>query len=138
MQEGIESRWNFSFTIWKPLLRHTGLWNDQCNHAICWTSDAPISQSSAYSWWMGLDNSTPQNRSLNEELLATPFSEVKTKWLNQEAMRMMISFGKKQIVNEKPRINSLKNPILFNYYNKGNWQLWEESGSFLEILICYF
>ena len=44
-------------------------------------------------------------------------------WLDSEAMRMMLSFGKITSDTSNIQINSLKEPSTFIYYTQGNWSL---------------
>jgi spermidine synthase len=54
------------------------------------------------------------------------FSELTTTWLNTEAMQLMTSFGKSDLFleDEKIRVNKIHDPVLYEYYLKGNWDLY--------------
>ena len=53
------------------------------------------------------------------------FQNVKTKWINNEAMQLITSFGKNTILNSDAiSINKIHNPVLYQYYLKGNWDLY--------------
>lgn len=47
-----------------------------------------------------------------------------TKWLNNEALNHIFSFGKPLADTFMLQINTLNNPVLYQYYNKGNWDLY--------------
>ncbi len=63
---------------------------------------------------------------LKRQTLTKDFDGIKTKWINKEAMRMMVSFGKNIYVEEMEEIeiNTIHNPVLYHYYLKGNWDLY--------------
>jgi len=46
------------------------------------------------------------------------------KWLNQEALFQISSFGKPLIDTSGIKINTLFEPVLYRYYDKGNWDLY--------------
>ncbi|MGB0430373.1 MAG: fused MFS/spermidine synthase, partial [Bacteroidia bacterium] len=48
----------------------------------------------------------------------------KTKWLNTESIDHLFSFGKPLADTTGIEINTLTNPVLYQYYNKGNWDLY--------------
>ncbi|MEO1652031.1 MAG: polyamine aminopropyltransferase, partial [Bacteroidota bacterium] len=56
------------------------------------------------------------------------FSGVDTEWINQEAMQLMTSFGKKEFFfdaeQEAVEINTIQNPVLYQYYIDGKWDLY--------------
>ncbi|MEM7107072.1 MAG: hypothetical protein AAF519_02515 [Bacteroidota bacterium] len=63
------------------------------------------------------------NRSeINTRIENTEFDQIETKWLNKEAVRMMLAFGKPF---EAPDtiVNSLKEPIVQQFYTTGTWKL---------------
>lgn len=50
------------------------------------------------------------------------FKDIDTRWLNQEAMNMMMSFGKPYTIAGSIEVNTLKNPVIHQYYNAGTWR----------------
>ncbi|MDH5602388.1 MAG: hypothetical protein OEY51_00520 [Cyclobacteriaceae bacterium] len=48
-----------------------------------------------------------------------------TRWINSEAMNMMLSFGKKVFTTDETRINFIKKPHMYKIYNKGTFHLEE-------------
>ncbi|MEM9299286.1 MAG: hypothetical protein AAGA64_12965 [Bacteroidota bacterium] len=52
----------------------------------------------------------------------TEFDQIETKWLDKEAVRMMMAFGKQPEASDSI-INSLKKPIVHLYYTTGTWKL---------------
>ncbi|MCL4155269.1 UNVERIFIED_CONTAM: hypothetical protein GTU68_039479, partial [Idotea baltica] len=48
-----------------------------------------------------------------------------TSWINNEAMQLVTSFGKDfYLVKGDIKVNSIHNPVLHQYYLKGNWDLY--------------
>ncbi len=54
------------------------------------------------------------------------FENVKTAWLNHEAMSLITSFGKNiyAFTADTVEVNTIHNPVLYQYYLKGNWDLY--------------
>jgi spermidine synthase len=54
------------------------------------------------------------------------FKGISTKWINHEAMTLITSFGKDftEDAKDSVEINTIHNPVLFNYYMKGDWDLY--------------
>lgn len=71
-----------------------------------------------WAWTIGSKQVVDMEKRLRE----TQFDNVATQWLNQEAMQMMLSFGKPHIAVEEVKINTIANPVIHRYYLKGNYQ----------------
>ena len=74
-----------------------------------------------WGWIVGakqIDESTLTKRIQNIDL-----QNIKTLWLNKESLKLITSFGKPiiPIDTAKIQVNSIQNPILYQYYLKGNW-----------------
>lgn len=64
-------------------------------------------------------------RQLKKALRSLRFKDIKTQWINQEAMMLMTSFGKPNVFRgKKAEVNTIHNPVLYQYYLKGNWGLY--------------
>ncbi len=74
-----------------------------------------------WSWTIGAKGTT--KAMLKEQLMGSEFSNYRTKWLNNDAMRMMMSFGKATRVVSNNEVNTMSNPILYKYYLNGNYTL---------------
>ncbi len=74
-----------------------------------------------WSWTIGAKHGT--NEKLKEILSESSFEEYQTQWLNQEAMQMMLSFGKPTRVTNDLKVNTMKDPVLYQYYLNGNYTL---------------
>lgn len=63
---------------------------------------------------------------LKRRARALEFKGIETRWLNQEAMLMMSSFGKDIYFKsaDSVRVNHIQDPVLYRYYLKGNWDLY--------------
>lgn len=74
-----------------------------------------------WSWTIGSVNRTSQQ--LKEQLSRSSFNDYQTQWLNQEAMQMMLSFGKPTRVTSDLKLNTMTEPTLYQYYLNGNYTL---------------
>jgi spermidine synthase len=63
---------------------------------------------------------------LKQQLQSLSFSDIETKWINQEALLMMTSFGKDIYFKdeEELKVNHIHDPVLYRYYLNGNWDLY--------------
>lgn len=52
------------------------------------------------------------------------FEGIDTRWLNNEAMLLMTSFGKDLVDVEGVEVNTISNPVLYRYYLSGNWEFY--------------
>lgn len=80
-----------------------------------------------WGWVLGVKNLDLKKEELKRRLLSLRFSDVETKWLNNDAMKLLTSFGKNDFfLKEKDSIevNKIHNPVLHRYYLKGNWDLY--------------
>ncbi|TRX50641.1 hypothetical protein FNH22_25300 [Fulvivirga sp. M361] len=72
-----------------------------------------------WGWVIGSKNKSKEM--LLESLKQLEFKDPETMWLNNEAMNMMLSFGKSAITRDT-LINSLNTPIVHEYYRDGTWK----------------
>ncbi|HKJ40972.1 MAG TPA: polyamine aminopropyltransferase [Sunxiuqinia sp.] len=77
-------------------------------------------------WGWNLGQKQCPHASLKKALQALHFQSVKTKWINNEAMQLMTSFGKDIYPWKKDtvEINRIHHPVLYKYYLQGNWDLY--------------
>jgi spermidine synthase len=52
------------------------------------------------------------------------FPQVKTRWINQESVKLITSFGKPLIDTSKIEINTINDPVLYQYQLNANWDLY--------------
>ena len=71
-----------------------------------------------WAWTVG----SPADILLSERLKGLDFASVSTRWLNQEAMQMMLSFGKPYVSSQQIQVNTITNPVIYRYYNQGNYE----------------
>ncbi len=76
-----------------------------------------------WGWVLGVKKPTIQD--LKKQLQNIKI-KVPTKWINSEAMMLITSFGKDFYPWQKDTIevNKIHNPVLYQYYLKGNWDLY--------------
>lgn len=75
-----------------------------------------------WGWVVG----SKEDRELKKDLVETSIGTIETQWLTDEALRGLISFGKKVFLNtpEKVKVNQIHTPVLYRYYLKGRWDLY--------------
>lgn len=73
-----------------------------------------------WAWTIGSKRGSESR--LRTALQQLTFNQVETAWLNREAMNMMLSFGKPYVVSGRPGINTIKDPVIYQYYIQGNYQ----------------
>lgn len=74
-----------------------------------------------WGWVLGVKTTSEVN--VKEQLQQLTFKNIPTEWINQEAMQLMTSFGKNIYISPSDSIetNQIHNPVLYQYYLKGNW-----------------
>lgn len=77
-----------------------------------------------WGWILGSKSLTKEQ--FKKALVNLEFEDIPTKWINNEAMTLMTSFGKDFTINKKDsiEINTIHNPVLFKYYLNGEWDLY--------------
>ena len=75
-----------------------------------------------WGWSLGVKQA---NGDVKQKLRNLDF-EIPTKWINNEAMSLITSFGKDFYPWEKDTVlvNRIHEPVLYKYYLKGNWDLY--------------
>ncbi len=78
-----------------------------------------------WGWIIGQDENWSRGN-IKQAAQKLDFKDIHTKWLNQEAMLMMSSFGKDIYfeVQDSIKINHIQDPVLYRYYLEGNWDLY--------------
>lgn len=79
-----------------------------------------------WGWVLGQKKSWPPAKELKARARKLDFKGTNTRWLNQEAMLLMTSFGKDIYfkVRDSIDVNHIQDPVLYRYYLKGNWDLY--------------
>ena len=75
-----------------------------------------------WGWVIGSKSLTTQG--MKDKLHQTDFSKIDHKWLTNESVDLLTSFGKPMADTTGININTLASPVLPNYYLKGNWDLY--------------
>ncbi len=77
-------------------------------------------------WGWVLAAKSIEKKDLLHQALDLKFEHVNTRWINNNAMSLMTSFGKSFFVTDTSRIqvNKIHDPVLYRYYLKGSWDLY--------------
>jgi spermidine synthase len=76
-------------------------------------------------WGFILASKQIKSSELTERYLAIKVDEKSTKWLNNNVLKALISFGKSHIDPEfKPGVNNLTDPVLYRYFEDSDWGLY--------------
>lgn len=75
-----------------------------------------------WGWIIGVKEPLSKNE-LISKLKTFDEKSIQTRWLNNESISLITSFGKEYLINQKDsiEINKINKPILYHYYNQGNW-----------------
>jgi spermidine synthase len=78
-----------------------------------------------WGWIIGTKNTTISKQGFKQKLQALNFSNTNTNWIDNEAMLLITSFGKDFFSpKDSVEVNKIHNPVLYQYYLKGNWDLY--------------
>jgi spermidine synthase len=76
-------------------------------------------------WGWTIGSKSLKKENLKNALKKLDFKNIQTKWINNDAMQLMTSFGKETFfLSDSAEINTIHNPVLYKYYLKGNWDLY--------------
>jgi spermidine synthase len=77
-------------------------------------------------WGWILGSKHLEKKQQKKALQSLSFNYIETKWLNNEAMLLTTSFGKNIYFNDSTpvEVNKIHHPVLYQYYLKGNWDLY--------------
>ncbi|MEM9857709.1 MAG: polyamine aminopropyltransferase [Bacteroidota bacterium] len=77
-------------------------------------------------WGWVLGSKSISKEKLKPTLQSLSFNDVNTEWINNEAMTLITSFGKKVFPGDSAEIevNRVHNPVLYKYYLDGKWDLY--------------
>ncbi len=80
-----------------------------------------------WGWILGVKNHNVSDEIIKKRLKTLKFSEIDTKWINNEAMQLLTSFGKQDFFTKDEdtiKINRIHDPVLYQYYLNGNWEIY--------------
>jgi spermidine synthase len=75
-----------------------------------------------WGWIVGSKSYT--RKQMLSQLKQANYEDIPTKWLNQEAMQLITSFGKPLFDTSGVEVNTINSPVLYRYYLNGNWDLY--------------
>ncbi len=77
-----------------------------------------------WGWVMGAKSITKAH--LKQMVQNCNISKVETRWMNQESLTLITSFGENSFPNQTDsvEINKIHNPVLYKYYLNGNWDIY--------------
>jgi len=77
-----------------------------------------------WGWSIGIKYG--DNYKFKKELQKLTFDNIDVKWINNEAMQLITSFGKDIYPDQtdKVKVNKIHEPVLYKYYLNGNWDLY--------------
>lgn len=78
-----------------------------------------------WGWVLGI-NADISDEQIKNALKKADFKKIETRWLNEEAINLITSFGKDFFIEpgDSIRINKIHDPVLYRYYLKGSWDLY--------------
>lgn len=74
-----------------------------------------------WGWVIGMKE--PSSLAIKKKLQSLTFKDVNVRWINNESMLMMTSFGGDLVPVDTAalEVNTIHNPVLYRYYANGNW-----------------
>jgi len=77
-------------------------------------------------WGWILGSKSLSKQQFKQAMVNLYFDDIPTKWINHDAMTLMTSFGKDFTIDpgDSIELNTIHNPVLFNYYMRGEWDLY--------------
>ncbi|MCG8308871.1 MAG: hypothetical protein MI975_15865 [Cytophagales bacterium] len=74
-----------------------------------------------WGWFPG--SKTMARHEMKAKLVNGKIPDVRTRWFNEEAAKLVSAFGKTHTDTLNIGINTFENPLVYQYYLKGNWEL---------------
>ena len=74
-------------------------------------------------WGWYICSTDQESDVMKNRLVSQKELSIETKWFNREAANLISTFGKTLVDTLNEHINSLENPLVYQYYLKGNWNL---------------
>ena len=77
-----------------------------------------------WGWVIGTKNREPEK--FKKQLLGLDFKTINTEWINQERMKVITAFGKREFIVDTSsiKVNKIHEPVLYHYYLNGRWDLY--------------
>ncbi len=80
-----------------------------------------------WGWVIGINIKSRVEADLKKQILTIAFDDIKTKFINRNAMISMINFGKGILDSDHEgiiKVNTEINPVLYRYYASGTWEMY--------------
>ncbi len=80
-----------------------------------------------WGWVIGINIKSRAEADLKKQILTIAFDDIKTKFINRNAMISMINFGKGILDSDHEgiiKVNTEINPVLYRYYASGTWEMY--------------
>jgi len=76
--------------------------------------------------WVLAVNADVAEQQIKNALKNADYSTIETRWLNNDALGLITSFGKNFFIdtNDSIKINKIHDPVLYRYFLKGSWDLY--------------
>ncbi|NBC82271.1 MAG: polyamine aminopropyltransferase [Bacteroidetes bacterium] len=75
-------------------------------------------------WGWILGSQVWNQTELKKHVRKANLDSIPTKWLNEEALELITSFGKPIFNDDSVEVNTIANPVLYQYYRHGRWDLY--------------
>ena len=80
-----------------------------------------------WGWVLAVHSTEADEPTLKRKILKTNFDDLKTRFLNTDAVISMVHFGKGELDPEQMKqikVNTQINPVLHSYYRSGAWSMY--------------
>lgn len=72
-----------------------------------------------WGWVIGSKHESKED--IKKRLLEMTFEDIEARWITNESMNLMTSFGKDLVKIDSVEVNTVRNPVLYKYYLDGTW-----------------
>ena len=72
-------------------------------------------------WGWVLGSKSLSNTELKSSIIKVDYSDIKSRWINNNANQFLTSFGKPYVDTTGIEVNTNSSPVLYSYYLHGNW-----------------
>lgn len=72
-------------------------------------------------WGWVIGSKHLDRNAIKKELLEKDFKNIEVRWITNESMQLMTSFGRDLVEADSVEVNTVHNPVLYKYYLDGTW-----------------
>ncbi|WP_233194574.1 polyamine aminopropyltransferase [Aquimarina sp. I32.4] len=72
-------------------------------------------------WGWVIGSKYESKKEIKNRLLEMTFEDIEARWITNESMNLMTSFGKDLVKIDSVEVNTVRNPVLYKYYLGGTW-----------------